>query len=329
MRVWPPKCPLFIMTPRSILPIFAVALSATASWAQQPVINPGGVVNAASYVTGIYLVSTQLYPPTGGGPALAAGSIAAIFGSNLAASIAVAPSVPLPFQLGGATVSVGGLPAALYYASPGQINFEIPAAIWESGNTALFSVVVSTAAGQSDPYSLSFVTTDTAGIFGAGAAGCGQGAVLNVAADGSVSLNSSAMSAAPGDFISIFGTGLGATYDPPPDGTATPVSPLTTLDVGGGVFVTFDFSTTGLYGAFEGRAPTLVGVDQINIQVPLRARQGCNVPLQLIGNNASPPVTISIASGGGACVDPPTQGYGQIIWISRSQRLLLPSRVLQ
>lgn len=57
-----------------------------------------------------------------------------------------------------------------------------------------------------------------------------------------------------------------------------------------------------------------MGADQYNFVVPANVRQGCTVPLQIQNSNLSGPVTISIASGGGACVDPPTQGYGEVLW---------------
>jgi uncharacterized protein (TIGR03437 family) len=47
-----------------------------------------------------------------------------------------------------------------------------------------------------------------AGVFTADASGCGQGAVLNVAAGGSVSVNSATNSASPGDWIAIYATGV-------------------------------------------------------------------------------------------------------------------------
>src|SRR5215510_14527053 len=37
-----------------------------------------------------------------------------------------AQSQPLPTTLGGVSVQVGGTPAGLYYASPTQINFQVP-----------------------------------------------------------------------------------------------------------------------------------------------------------------------------------------------------------
>ena len=68
-----------------------------------------GVTNAASYQA-----------------AFAPGEIIAIFGTQLATSTVSASTVPLPLQLGGATVTINGISAPLYYASPGQLNVQIP-----------------------------------------------------------------------------------------------------------------------------------------------------------------------------------------------------------
>ncbi len=64
---------------------------------------------------------------------LAAGSMASAFGSRLAGSTAQPDTTDLPFNLGGSTISVqdysgASLPAPLYFVSPGQINFVVPAA---------------------------------------------------------------------------------------------------------------------------------------------------------------------------------------------------------
>jgi uncharacterized protein (TIGR03437 family) len=162
-----------------------LALRAIA-WCQAPVIS--GVANSASYQ-----------------PTLPAdGAIVSIFGTNLADTTAVAQSVPLPLELAGTSVKMGGAAAPLFYVSPTQINLQIP-------KNSSGSFVVYTPAGSSapyDPYMANPKASYAGGIFSANGSGCSQGAVLNAAADGSVSVNSSADSAAPGDYISIFGTGL-------------------------------------------------------------------------------------------------------------------------
>jgi uncharacterized protein (TIGR03437 family) len=78
-----------------------------------PVITPGRVVNAASYVG-----------------ALAPGGLASLYGSNLAdAEHLVSASSTFPASVAGVSVTVNGVTAPLIYVSPGQINFQIP---WET-----------------------------------------------------------------------------------------------------------------------------------------------------------------------------------------------------
>ena len=74
--------------------------------------------NAASFATG----------------SMAKGSIVTAFGTNIAAATAINQAVPLPFNLGGDTISIkdsaGATTAApLFFVSPGQINYEIPDAV--------------------------------------------------------------------------------------------------------------------------------------------------------------------------------------------------------
>src|SRR5262249_28388332 len=114
----------------------AISLPLTA---QKPIINPGGIVNAASF-----------QPWDQPGHILAPGSIAAIFGQHFATETVEATSVSLPTVLGGTSVIVNGSPAPLFFVSPSQINFQVPSSAKQSQ-----TVVVTTLAGTSDP-----VTTD-------------------------------------------------------------------------------------------------------------------------------------------------------------------------
>ncbi|MEP7339673.1 MAG: M36 family metallopeptidase [Acidobacteriota bacterium] len=57
---------------------------------------------------------------------IAPGSLASIFGTNLAVRTEAAPTAPLPFELAGTTVSVNGVPAPLVAVSPSQVNFVVP-----------------------------------------------------------------------------------------------------------------------------------------------------------------------------------------------------------
>src|SRR5579862_3215399 len=90
--------------------------------AQMPVVNPGGVVNAASFATPV-----------------APGSLVSIFGSNLAPQTAQASAIPLPASLAGVSVTFNGLSAPLLYAAAGQINAQIP---FEVPSSSSVNVVV-------------------------------------------------------------------------------------------------------------------------------------------------------------------------------------------
>ena len=274
----------------------SLGLAAFPALAQQPVINPNGVVNAASYV-----------PSPEDGHALAPGSIATVFGQNLAAATAQAQSTPLPANLAGTSVTINGVAAPLFYASPTQINLQVPAEV-PAGTASGYSsvpVVVTTAAGPSQP-----VMVDTyyvgPGIFTLNGSGCGQAAVLNVKPDGTVSLNGPSNSAAPGDYLEVFGTGLGPPKVAIPDGTPAPAG----MSDESGVARLLGATTLS---TSAWKAPGLVGVDQINAQVPPGVLEGCAVTLAAApGNLFGPPVVVSIHSGGGQCVDPPLETLGRI-----------------
>jgi uncharacterized protein (TIGR03437 family) len=278
--------------------VLLLVLTGAAAWCQKPVIFPGGFVNAASYAP----ASSADY-----------GGIVSIFGENLAASTASAQAVPLPTKLAGTSVTVDGILAPLFYVSPGQINFQYPSSVNTTAGSAPV-IVVSTAAGSSDPYLTAPTPEESIGIFSTNSTGCGQGAVLNVASDGTVSANSASNSVSPGDYVSIYGTGLEPYYtNLLQDGVPTPLDAPPRVQEG--VAADFDFILAPYsLASWAGRAPGLIGVDQVNIQIPAGAREGCAVPLRIVTSTVSQPVTISIHSGGGACSDPPSAGYAQITW---------------
>ncbi|QQS47129.1 MAG: hypothetical protein IPM66_00180 [Acidobacteriota bacterium] len=62
------------------------------------------------------------------GATLAAEAIVAAFGQNMSTSIIVADMLPLPTTLDGTQVLVNNVPAPLFFVSPGQVNYLVPAA---------------------------------------------------------------------------------------------------------------------------------------------------------------------------------------------------------
>jgi uncharacterized protein (TIGR03437 family) len=278
-----------------------VALLAVALQAQRPVIYPGGVVNGATFAPAAYSPFR-----------VAAGCIASIFGSNLAAETRGAASLPLPTSLAGTSVTFDGVAAPLFYVSPGQVNVQVPSNGGPSG-WHTFSVVVTTLAGSSDPEPVGEAPS-VLGIFTLDSSGCGRAAVFNVAADGSMSLNSPNNSVSPGGMIAVWGTGLG--YEPgvtdgePPGPDARPVPPNN---------LTVQVPRTGtddgwVQVQYAARAPLLVGVDQLNLRLPDDTVEACNVPLAItvgLGSIGSQKVPVAVHRGGGACGPaPPPDSLG-------------------
>jgi uncharacterized protein (TIGR03437 family) len=273
--------------PIALLSTLSISLSV--GFAQVPRFDANGVVNAASW-------SSPVSP----------GALAAVFGTHLAAS-QQAGTPPYPTTLGGTTVTINGTAAPLLFVSPGQINFQMPAAVANSEwfNVTSATIVVTTAAGASAP--VTFGLGSLPGLFTADGSGCGQAAALNIRADGSVSVNSASNSAAPGDFVALYGTGFGFSATQPADGMAA--TGAATLQTAPGLLLDGGLMPTISYA---GLAPALAGVDQINFQVPGVTRNGCAVPVLASAGLGGPAVTIAVQNGHGQCSDPPTQSYGTI-----------------
>ena len=280
--------------PKLLRRLLYLLLIAPAAYPQaMPQFEPGGVVNAASYAQPI-----------------SPGAIVSIFGTSLASTTATAQGAPLPNELAGTSVTINDTKATLFYVSPTQINLQVPwSTQWAYFDYSQASIVVKTAAGSSSSVQVPIFQSGPS-LFSKDGSGCGQAAALNINSDGSVSVNSPSNSAAPGDFVSLYGTGVGAPYYPPADGDY--VTGLTPFESSPGVVLAGSTLQAVQYG---GLAPFLVGVDQINFQIPQGTAEGCAVPVSVISGQfgiLSPTVSVGIHSGHGQCVDPPTQSYGSV-----------------
>jgi len=244
----------------------ATVFSLTVGNALSPSINPGGVVNAASYTAPV-----------------APGSIASIFGNFLLSSPLGATQSPLPDDLSGLSLQFGGETGApLFFVSGGQVNFQVP---WElSGQSqATLAATLDNAAGAAQTVNLAPVAP---AIFSTNAAGTGQGAIL----DTSYRLVDSTNPAAPGSFVLIYCTGLGAVSNRPATGSPAPSDPLaesaTPIVTIGGVTANVQFS---------GLAPGYVGLYQVNAQVPAGSATGSSVSVTIsMGGVTSNTVTMAV-----------------------------------
>lgn len=90
------------------------------SWS---ITGENSISHAGVRQTPVAVVSAASFEAT----AIAPDSIMAAFGTQLATSTVIATVTPLPTELGGTTVEVNGSRAGLFFVSPSQINFAVPA----------------------------------------------------------------------------------------------------------------------------------------------------------------------------------------------------------
>ncbi len=186
------------------------------------------------------------------GPGVSAGSIVSLIGALLAGTTASASTTPLPTTLGGASVAFSGKPAPLFYASPTQINAQVP---WELPPGPANAIVTS---GGKTSAALQFTVAPAApGIF---LFGSNRAVVQNQ----DFSINNVGNPATVGSFITVYLTGGGALDNPVATGAPAPLSPLSRVKASAS-------ATIGGQPAniqFLGLTPQFVGVVQANIQVP-------------------------------------------------------------
>ena len=198
------------------------------------------------------------------GGAVAPGTILQIYGSGFSQTTAQAINVPLPVSLAGTSLTVGGIPAPLYYVSPGQIDAQLPSEL-TPGNS--YQLIVNSAGVPSMPGTIQ-IAAATPGV-----AAYAGGLVLAQHAD--YSLISETSPAKPGEYVVIYLAGLGATNHAVADGAAAPDSPLS-MPLTAPALTLNGASVTV---SFAGLTPGAVGLYQINFQVPANAPNG---DLQLV-----------------------------------------------
>jgi uncharacterized protein (TIGR03437 family) len=225
--------------------------------------NPGGQPSIKGSSNGASFKTT-----------FAPGMILSVFGSQLAPSTSAASTVPLPLSLAGVAATVNGVAAPLYYVSSGQLNIQIPYDV-PTGSTATLTVNNN---GQVTTESIPIASV-APGIF------TDQSGVV-------VPFGS----ASRGQVITLFVTGTGAVSP----GVATGAAPSlatalqnlpkpaqnVTVTVGG---IPANIQFVGIpYG--------LVGVTQVNYQVPSNVNIGSQPVVVAVGNVQSAPVTLHITN---------------------------------
>jgi uncharacterized protein (TIGR03437 family) len=257
-----------------------------ANTAPGPIVNPNGIVNAASFI------SANL--PAG---SIAQGSFFSIFGNGLGPANPGlhATSYPLGTNLGGVSVKVTqgstSVDAIPLFVAQYQINAVMPS----NTPTGTVQVTVSYSGATSAPVPVQIVAANFGAFTVSG--GHGPGIVQNYVSATQNPLNMTSLTAAPGDYVILWGTGLG-----PLPGGASDALPPAAGSLPASVQVLLGNLT--ISPSYAGRAPGLAGVDQVDFQLPSNVTLGCYVPLQVVVNgNASNTVTMAINNNRQPCSD--------------------------
>jgi uncharacterized protein (TIGR03437 family) len=235
--------------------------------AAPPQISPGGVVNAADYVAKV-----------------SRGALAFAFGANLASQPSQAQSLPLQLALGGASVTVAGIPAPVFVVNPTFIEFQVP---YEVPLGTSVPVVVTNNNVQSNTVNVT-VADYAIGVF--------QYNRTSTIVDPDIfhtngSLLTPTSPAVPGETVVAIANGIGKLNNPPRTGAAVSGPPYPTavdlpaITIGGVPAVT----------QYAGLLASLLGVLQINIQLPANLPSG-SLPLVIQSpGDSSPPVNVYVA----------------------------------
>jgi uncharacterized protein (TIGR03437 family) len=244
-----------------------------------PAIRPQGVLENAVFEEG---------------DVLAAGGIVAAFGEQFTyQDPAVAGALPLPQELGGVRVFVNNRQAPIYYASYGQVNFQIPYDITSEPFSA-GTVRIDRGSTRGNTVAVTFVPAAPKFMrLQLRAAGLNIPEVrdffgIAVHQDGTLSLPRdlgipNSRPSKPGEAITMYGLGFGQTSPPSTAGTAVAASPLpiipTTLAKAyfGALALLTGPNTDALY---VGATPGFTGLYQVNMVVPEDSPKG-DVPIRV------------------------------------------------
>ncbi len=252
-----------VAVPKTVVFTFSGMDASGAPWTTQMLVPFEGSQTALT-VTGISNAAS-------GQQAFAPGELLAVYGTALGSTPQSAAAIPLPLYLAGFEATINGVPAPLYYVSPNQVNVQIPYET-QPGPATL------TVGNPFTNLNFNFTVANTApGIF--------------TFADGSVNPS---RAGAKGQEVFLYVTGEGvvspalATGDTPAADTPItrlpkPVQPVTVTV--GGIAAKLDF---------VGIPTGLVGVTQINFEIPSNVASGPQPVVVTVGGVTSNAATITV-----------------------------------
>ena len=251
------------------------ALTVSPNPSSPPRVAPGGVVHSASFVT----------------DPLAPGTIVSIFGSNLSSEPVSsggrsANSVPLPTELAGTQLILGGRPLPILFSREDQVNAVLPFEVADRLNESLPLLARRTDAASLSVSEPVLVNAARPGVFTQNGSGSGPGSIQNA----NFLIVTAAGPVKAGDAIIIYGTGFGGVLPEVASGDAAPASPLArtaedlTVTVGG----------RSAQVLFAGLTPGFASLYQVNAVVPTGVAAGEAGVVVSIAGQASPVVTVAV-----------------------------------
>lgn len=225
----------------------------------------------------------QVVSAADGTVSVAPGGLVAVRGSHLSPVNIANSEIPVPTDLGQSCLAVNGVPVPMLFASPSQINAQLP---YEVSGAA--TMVLHTPGGNSNALSFTVLPTAPA-VFRNGVAGPQTGIPTIVRVKNNL-LVTPANPIHLGDTIIIYATGLGATMPQVPTGVGGPSDPpaaaatIPNVTLGG----------LSLPLHYAELVPHEVGVYQISALVPGWAPVGMQVPLAITQGSITTTVNVRV-----------------------------------
>ncbi|MGD0438433.1 MAG: hypothetical protein ABSB86_18395, partial [Bryobacteraceae bacterium] len=255
-------------SPAGLFGLLTLSGSVAASTAT-PIVNAGGIVNAAS-----------------GASVIAPGDFISIYGVNLGGG-QTATTTPFPISLAATQAFLGGQSLPLYFTANLQVDAIVP---YDIAPNSTQQLIIQSGDALSQPVNVT-VAAAQPGVFTQNQSGSGPGAILGQKPGEVPKLNTPANPASAGDALLIYCTGLGTVTPAVAAGSAAPTSQLSNTDNE----VTVTVGGQNAQVLFQGLAPGFVGLYQVNVTVPSGIAAADDVPVVLTAAGASSaPVTVAI-----------------------------------
>jgi uncharacterized protein (TIGR03437 family) len=221
-----------------------------------------------------------------GGTGVAPGGLISIYGRDLSAVNAATAEVPLPTLLADSCLTVNGTLVPMIMASPTRINAQLPVNASGQG-----TMILRTPSGVSNSFIFP-IKPNAPAVFRTSIEGLDQ-PVASVVRDTNQLQVTLSNPIHTDDWVTIYLTGMGATFPQPDSGQGAPSDPLAlaatdpVVTLGGTEIPVF----------FAGLSPGSVGLNQINVRVPFRGvPTGMEVPLTIKQGTSTTTVNVRVVN---------------------------------